>query len=82
LRGKVFHRKPNPVSFLPKEQTPSGKTYGPMNKGPLPDAVANTFRSGTYSEVVTQGETTLYRVYGGEAGEICSYWTTTVTISY
>lgn len=48
-----------------------------MNKGPLPDAVANTFRSGTYTEVVTQGETTLYRVYGGKAGELGSYWTTT-----
>jgi len=48
-----------------------------MNKGPLPDKVANTFRSGTYSEVVTQRETILYRSYGGKAGEIGSYWTTT-----
>ena len=55
----------------------AGNAFGPTNKGPLPDAVANTFRSGTYSEVVTQGETTLYRVYGGKAGEIGSYWTTT-----
>ena len=48
-----------------------------MNKGLLPDAVANTFRSGTYTEVVIKGETTLYRVYGGKAGELGSYWTTT-----
>lgn len=61
-------------SFTPKS---AEKAFGPMNKGSLPDAVANTFRSGTYTEVVTQGETTLYRAYGGKAGEIGSYWTTT-----
>ena len=54
-----------------------GNTYNPINKGPLPDKVANTFRSGTYTEVVTQGDTTLYRVYGGKAGELGPYWTTT-----
>jgi hypothetical protein len=51
--------------------------YNPINKGPLPDAVAKTFRSSTYSKVVTQQETTLYRVYGGKAGEIGGYWTRT-----
>lgn len=48
-----------------------------MNEGPLPEAIANTFRSGTYTEIVTQEETTLYRVYGGKAGQLGSYWTTT-----
>jgi hypothetical protein len=51
--------------------------YGPMNQGPLPKAIADTFRSGTYSEVVTQQPTTLYRVYGGTAQELGGYWTTT-----
>ena len=51
--------------------------YGPMNKGPLPDNVANTFRSGTYTEIVTQKQTTLYRVYGGNSSQIGGYWTTT-----
>jgi hypothetical protein len=51
--------------------------YNPINKDPLPDAVAKTFRSSTYSKVVTQQETTLYRVYGGKAGEIGGYWTRT-----
>lgn len=46
-----------------------------MNKGLLTDAIANTFRSGTYTKVVTQEETTLYRVYSGKAGELGSYWT-------
>jgi filamentous hemagglutinin len=49
--------------------------YGPMNKGPLLADTANTFRSATYSEVITQQTTTLYRVYGGTAGELGGYWT-------
>jgi len=52
--------------------------YGPMNKGPLPDTIATTFRSGTYSEIITQRPTTLYRVYGGKAGKLGSYWTTSL----
>jgi hypothetical protein len=57
----------------------SGKVvakYGPMNEGPLPKGIADTFRSGTYSEVVTQQPTVLYRVYGGAAQEMGGYWTT------
>ena len=50
--------------------------YGPMNQGPLPKGIADTFRSGTYSEIVTQHPTTLYRVYGGAAQELGGYWTT------
>ena len=53
-------------------------TYGPMNQqGPLPLSVANTFRSGTYVEIVTNKPLTLYRVYGGNASKLGSYWTTT-----
>ena len=48
-----------------------------MNQGPLPKGIADTFRSGTYSEVVTQQPTTLYRVYGGTAQELGGYWTGT-----
>ena len=51
--------------------------YGPMNQGPLPKGIADTFRSGTYAEVVTQQPTTLYRVYGGTAQELGGYWTAT-----
>ena len=42
--------------------------YNPINPGPLPNNIATTFRSGTYSEVVTSEPTYLYRVYGGTAG--------------
>ena len=68
----------NKTKGLVDEGTSSSvKAFGPINKGPLPDAVANTFRSGTYSEIVTQGEITLYRAYGGKAGKLGNYWTTT-----
>ncbi len=50
--------------------------YGPLSSGPLSSDAANTFRSGTYAEVLTQQPTVLYRVYGGSASEIGSYWTT------
>lgn len=53
------------------------KNYGPMNKGPLPENLANTFRSGTYSEVVLESDTTLYRVYGGSAGKLGTFWSRT-----
>ena len=51
--------------------------YGPLKEGPLPLSIVNTFRSGTYAEVVTQEPTTLYRVYGGGAEELGGYWTRT-----
>ena len=51
--------------------------YGPSNEGPLPEKIANTFRSGTYDEVTTTEPTKLYRVYGGSAGEMGAYWTRT-----
>jgi RHS repeat-associated protein len=51
--------------------------FSPLVRGPLPQAVASTFRSGTYTEVVLQETTTLYRVYGGNAGKIGSYWSRT-----
>jgi hypothetical protein len=52
--------------------------WGPATEpGPLPGAVADTFRSGSYTQTVTAAETTLYRVYGGSAGELGSYWSRT-----
>nr|WP_318740679.1 hypothetical protein [uncultured Treponema sp.] len=46
-----------------------------MNKGPLPESIAKTFRGGSYSEVILQQETTFYRVYGGSADKIGMFWT-------
>lgn len=49
--------------------------YGPTNPGPLSEAVANTFRGGSYTATTLAEETTLYRIYGGSAGPMGSYWT-------
>jgi hypothetical protein len=52
--------------------------WGPTNgAGPLGEQVANTFRGGSYTQTVLNGETTLYRSYGGSAGQLGSYWTRT-----
>ncbi len=61
----------------------SGKKtdYNPINHGSLGDpnsakSFASTFRSGSYTEVVTDKPTTLYRVYGGNSRQQGSYFTT------
>lgn len=46
--------------------------------GPLGEKVAGTFRSGSYSQLVTTEPTTLYRVWGGKAGQLSTYWSRTV----
>ncbi len=52
--------------------------WGPTTgAGPLGEGVAATFRGGSYTQMVTQEATTLYRSYGGRAGELGSYWTRT-----
>jgi hypothetical protein len=52
-------------------------TYGPLNPGPLSADVVNTFRSGTYREVITTEPTTLYRVIGENGNPAGGYWTRT-----
>lgn len=51
--------------------------YGPHMKGPLPESVANTFRGGSYAQKTLECEQTLWRVHGGKAGELGSYWSRT-----
>lgn len=54
--------------------------YGPLKSGPLHkikvgnQTVADTFRSSSYFETVLEEPLKVYRVYGGEAGELGSYW--------
>jgi filamentous hemagglutinin len=62
---------------LAMSKSMAGVTYTPLNPGPLSLDVVNTFRSGTYTEMVAQQPITLYRVYGGIAKPIGSYWTQT-----
>jgi len=47
----------------------------PINKGPLSDDIANTFRSATYKEVTTSEPTTLYRVINQKGNPEGLYWT-------
>nr|WP_246286234.1 RHS repeat-associated core domain-containing protein [Microbacterium pseudoresistens] len=54
----------------------SSVRYGPIKPGPLDEAVANTFRSGSYTGVIADKPTTLYRVFSGNK-ELGSYWTRT-----
>jgi hypothetical protein len=52
--------------------------WGPATgAGPLGEKVAATFRGGSYTQTVTTEATTLYRAYGGTAGEVGGYWTRT-----
>lgn len=48
-----------------------------MNSGPLALDIANTFRSGTYAEVMTTAPTTPYRVIGDNGRVDGGYWTRT-----
>ena len=51
--------------------------FGPMNKGPLADDIANTFRSSTYSKIITSEPTILYRVIGEKGNPLGGFWTRT-----
>jgi hypothetical protein len=51
--------------------------HNPINPGPLSEAVASTFRGGSYTANTVGDTTRLYRVYGGTAGELGGYWTRT-----
>jgi len=49
--------------------------WGPATgEGPLGEEIASTFRGGSYSELILTEDTTFYRVYGGSAQEISSWW--------
>ena len=60
-----------------KAPAPKGVRYGPTNPGPLDAPITSTFRGGSYTATTLSETTTLYRVYGGNAGKIGSYWTRT-----
>lgn len=51
--------------------------FTPINPGPLSTDVANTFRSGTYTQSTLTEATTLYRVTSPGGNPTGSYWTST-----
>jgi hypothetical protein len=55
----------------------TGNNYNPANPGPLNNDIANTFRGGSYTQTVLTEDTTFYRVYGGNAGQVGSYMSRT-----
>ncbi len=72
VKRRIERRKGEPID------TEIGRnTFNPLRKGPLPANIVQTFRSGTYRQVVSDGNTILYRVYGGNAGKFGPFWTKT-----
>lgn len=70
--------------FCPSDATSKGTgkaareiKYSPANPGPLSEDVAKTFTGGSYTEKVLTEDTTFYRVYGGNAGQVGRYMTRT-----
>jgi hypothetical protein len=55
---------------------PHSDKVGPLGNPNDQSSIASTFRSGTYTERVTEQDTTLYRVHGGQAAAMGRYWTT------
>jgi len=60
--------------------------WGPHN-GPVPldkitmpsgETVASTFRSGSYTQLTTTEDITLYHAYGGQSGPLSPFWTRTM----
>ena len=51
------------------------RSFGPMNKGPLPKDISDTFRSGAYVERSLPRDTVLYRVISDDGNPAGSYWT-------
>ena len=68
-------------AILPSESTeselPGSTRYTPENPGPLKEKTAETFTGGSYTKTTLTEDTTFYRVYGGEAGEVGRYMTRT-----
>lgn len=50
-------------------------SFGPLREGPISKKLANTFRSGTYDEVITTEPTILYRVIGDKGNPGGEFWT-------
>ncbi|HEX6391959.1 MAG TPA: RHS repeat-associated core domain-containing protein [Acidimicrobiales bacterium] len=53
---------------------------GPLDKITMPsgETVASTFRSGSYTQLTTAEDTTLYHAYGGRSGPLSPFWTQTM----
>jgi len=68
----------DPLGLNPCQGGPPGSQvlhhYGPHETGPLPLDLVDTFRSGTYTEMVTKEPITLYRAYTQGASPVGGFW--------
>nr|WP_105027496.1 RHS repeat-associated core domain-containing protein [Limnobacter sp. SAORIC-690] len=82
----VYQYAPNPMTWVDpwglscKDGGGVSGKYGPHEEGPLgdpndPRSKASTFRSGTYTEKVSDGNVTVYRDHGGKASADGRFWT-------
>ena len=55
----------------------TGNSYNPANPGPLSNDIANTFSGGSYTQTVLTEDTTFYRVYGSDSGQVGRYMSRT-----
>ncbi len=82
----AYQYAPNPVTWVDpwglscKDDGVISRKYGPHEEGPLgdpndPRSKASTFRSGTYTEKVSDGTVTVFRDHGGKASADGRFWT-------
>nr|WP_275078326.1 hemagglutinin repeat-containing protein [Pseudovibrio sp. Ad37] len=78
-RAKILEKLKEPLRKVAREYKRKSKgivaEYNPLNKGPLPIDIVETFRSGTYNEVVITRPTILYRVISENGNPTGGYWT-------
>lgn len=80
VNSKTLDASDLPTDFESKEKSSEYSTkidgkVEEVEKEPLPDSVAKSFKDGEYRTVVTTEPITLYRVYGGDATAEGSYCT-------
>ena len=73
--GKVPAKKAK--TSKPSSGSGNGVRRSPVNSGELNQKKAKTFTGSSYTERVLTEDTTMYRVYGGEAGKIGKYFSIT-----
>jgi hypothetical protein len=56
-------------------QCPAIVQYAPINSGPLAEDIANTFRSGTYTSRILDGDEIFYRVISEGGDPAGRFWT-------
>ncbi|SMC29643.1 hypothetical protein SAMN02745134_03964, partial [Clostridium acidisoli DSM 12555] len=75
INGSSLEGVGNPEDAVIEDST--SVKYSPVNPGPLKQSVAETFTGASYTKTVLTEDTTVYRVYGGDANQAGSYMSRT-----